>query len=396
MNISVTQHPAGLPDSTDDGDSSQRSASTSRRAAREGERLDAAVARTAAEGRVSRAKVVEGSPPIYLTRRAMREAASRTAAELEVTIATEAFTAPRILVDAPALGAGGEHVLAARPVARRHRSGAIGAPAASPPARLRREGRRLARKITAGASLLFIGSLVVVTSLPAQAVPAPDGLDPVIAQLDPETQSLPPVSAEPTALLARDEIVVREPVEVARATPDQRAALQTVADSEPARSSYGGKPAFPQTWSMLETDYVQTPFPSLAQLPISSPFGYRSGGFHGGTDIPLPAGQEILPIANGVVSAVWQGDNPGGGGYTVFIDHNINGQFVQSWYSHMLPGSIRVEVGQVVDITTVIGEVGSSGRSTGNHLHLELKNSDYVSFDPVLWLQTRETRLERG
>ncbi|WP_026373860.1 M23 family metallopeptidase [Agrococcus lahaulensis] len=145
---------------------------------------------------------------------------------------------------------------------------------------------------------------------------------------------------------------------------------------------------------MLETDYVQTPFPQISQLPISSGFGYRPGGMHGGTDIPLPPGQEIRPIANGVVSAVWQGNNPGGGGYAVFVDHNINGQFVQSWYPHMQAGSIRVEVGQVVDVSTVVGQVGSTGRSTGPHLHLELKNSDYVSFDPLLWLQTRETRLE--
>nr|WP_241249602.1 M23 family metallopeptidase [Agrococcus sp. KRD186] len=147
---------------------------------------------------------------------------------------------------------------------------------------------------------------------------------------------------------------------------------------------------------MLETDYVQTPFPQITQLPISSGFGYRSGGFHGGTDIPLPPGQEIRPIANGVVSAVWQGNNPGGGGYAVFVDHNINGQFVQSWYPHMQAGSIQVQVGQVIDISTVIGGVGSTGRSTGPHLHLEMKNSDYVSFDPLRWLQTRETRLEVG
>ncbi|SDR65071.1 Peptidase family M23 [Agrococcus carbonis] len=136
---------------------------------------------------------------------------------------------------------------------------------------------------------------------------------------------------------------------------------------------YGGSPAFPNAWSMLETDYVQTPFPQISQLPISSGFGYRPGGMHGGTDIPLPPGQEIRPIANGVVSAVWQGNNPGGGGYAVFVDHNINGQFVQSWYPHMQAGSIRVEVGQVVDVSTVVGQVGSTGRSTGPHLHLEFE-----------------------
>ena len=41
-----------------------------------------------------------------------------------------------------------------------------------------------------------------------------------------------------------------------------------------------------------------------------------------------------------------------------------------------------------------LGVEGSTGTSTGNHLHLEMKNSDSVSFDPVLWLQTRQMRLE--
>lgn len=397
MASSVTEHPAGAHGSTRMGASdSATTPHTSRRSAREKERLEAAIARTTAEGRGGHAKVVEGSPPIYVTRRAMREGASRTAETLQIIFAGESFVAPSTTVDAPALGNGGQHVPAPRPAVRRIEPAVKRAPVTSSPVRTHRNVRRLARKITAGASLLFIGSLVVVTSLPAQAVPVPGEFDPVVAQLDPETQSLPPVGAETTALLARDDIVVRDPVDAARTTPDELAALQSVADSEPAGSSYGGEPAFPRAWSMLETDYVQTPFPSLAQLPISSPFGYRAGGFHGGTDIPLPAGQEIRPIANGVVSEVWQGNNPGGGGYVVFIDHNINGQFVQSWYAHMVAGSIRVEVGQVVDITTVIGEVGSSGRSTGPHLHLELKNSDYVSFDPVLWLQTRETDLESG
>ncbi|KAA6435146.1 M23 family metallopeptidase [Agrococcus sediminis] len=232
--------------------------------------------------------------------------------------------------------------------------------------------------------------------MPAQAVQPPGELDPQVAQLEPETQSLDPVAADASTVFARDDIVVRDPLESALMSEGERAALQAVADSEPGGSYYGGRPAFPATWSMMETDYVQTPFPQVTQLPISSGFGYRSGGFHGGTDIPLAPGQEIRPVANGVVSAVWQGDNPGGGGYAVFVDHNIDGQFVQSWYPHMQAGSIRVEVGQVVDISTVLGGVGSTGRSTGPHLHLEMKNSDYVSFDPLRWLQTRETRLEVG
>ncbi|MET4098151.1 murein DD-endopeptidase MepM/ murein hydrolase activator NlpD [Agrococcus sp. UYP10] len=354
------------------------------------------IARTAAEARAELGvAVVQGSPLIYTSRRAMRVAATRTAQALPARVAELEPAARRIVVDAPALGNGGEHA----PSQRRAPVAAVplerSAPSSRSPAG-RRHRRGVARQVTAGAALLLIGSLVVVTSLPAQAVQPPAGLDPRVAQLEPEVQSLAPVSSEATTLFARDAIVVSDPVESALMSPDELAALQATADSEAGGSYFGGDPAFPGVWPALETDYVQTPFPQIADMPISSGFGNRPGGFHGGTDIPLPPGQEIRPIANGVVSAVWQGDNPGGGGYAVFVDHNIDGRFVQSWYPHMLAGSIRVEVGQVVDISTVLGGVGSTGRSSGPHLHLELKNSDYVSFDPVTWLETRELRLETG
>lgn len=366
-----------------------------RRSLRERERAAAMIAQTGAEARAgARPVVAEGAPPIYASRRALREAATRTALALPVQLAESTGSASRIVVDAPALGNGGEHVPAvrARVIAPRV---TLSAPPSRPSHTPARRVRTIARKVTAGAALLFIGSLVVVTSLPAQAMQPSAKGDVEVAQGEPDVQSLEPVSAEATTLFARDEVVVNDPLETALMSPDEQAEIQAVADAEPGGTYYGGKPAFPNAWSMLETDYVQTPFPQIPQLPISSGFGYRSGGMHGGTDIPLPPGQEIRPVANGVVSAVWQGDNPGGGGYAVFVDHNINGQFVQSWYPHMQAGSIRVEVGQVIDVSTVVGQVGSTGRSTGPHLHLEMKNSDYVSFDPLLWLQTRETRLER-
>ncbi|MBO1770377.1 M23 family metallopeptidase [Agrococcus sp. TF02-05] len=369
-----------------------------RRELRERERAAEAIALTAAEARTAaRVTVVEGSAPLYTTRRAMREAATQAARELPVTMAAEAFAPPVITVDAPSLGTGGEHAPAVRPLAPRPLAPRVvrrTAPA-GPPVRRRSSVRGIAQKITAGGALLFIGSLVVVTSLPAQAVQQPGGIDPQVAAMHEEgEQTLEGVSAEVTSYFARDDIIVNDQVAAARMSDGERAAFQAVADGEPAGPSYTGDPAFPQVWSMLETSFVQTPFPDMDQVSMSSGFGYRPGGFHGGSDFTPGLGTDIRPIANGVVSAVFQGNNPGGGGYSVFIDHNIDGQFVQSWYGHMLPGSIDVRVGQVVDITTIIGQVGNSGRSTGPHLHLELKNSDYVSFDPVLWLQTREMNLE--
>lgn len=366
-----------------------------RRQLREQQRAAESIALTASEARAAeRVMVVEGSAPLYTTRRAMREAATRVAHELPVQIAEPTFTEPLITVDAPSLGNGGDQVPGVRQPRALAPRVVRQTVAIAPPPRRTSSLRGIARKITAGGALLFIGSLVVVTSLPAQAVQSPEELSAEIAQIDAGQQTLAGNEADSTSYFSRDDIVVTDEIAEARMSAGELAAFQAVADAEPTGASYGGDPAFPRTWSMLQTSVAQSPFPSLAQLPVSSGFGNRPGGFHGGTDIPLPLGTEIRPIANGVVSAVWQGNNPGGGGYVVFIDHNIDGQFVQSWYAHMLPGSIQVEVGQVVDITTVVGQVGSSGRSTGPHLHLELKNREYVSFDPMLWLQTREMDLE--
>ncbi|WP_405219648.1 peptidoglycan DD-metalloendopeptidase family protein [Agrococcus sp. Ld7] len=366
-----------------------------RRALREQERAAEAIAMTASEARaVERVTVVEGAATLYVSRRALREAATRVARDLSVTIAEPTYTAPIITVDAPSLGNGGEAVPGvrpARPLAPRViRRASIAPPPQPKPGR----GRRVAQKLSAGGALLFIGSLVVVTSLPAQAVQPGAGIDPEVAQIHDDAQTLDSVSAESTTYFARDDVTVNDQMAVARMSAGERAAYQAVADGEPVGRSYTGDPAFPQVWSMLKTGFVQTPFPTMDQVALSSQFGYRPGGFHGGSDLTPGLGTEIRPIANGVVSAVWQGNNPGGGGYAVFIDHNIDGEFVQSWYAHMMPGTINVEVGQVVDITDVVGQVGSSGRSTGPHLHLELKNADYVSFDPMLWLQTREMNLE--
>ncbi len=364
-----------------------------RRELRDRERAADAIALTASEARATeRVTVVQGSAPLYTSRRAMREAATRVARDLTVSIAEQTYTAPIITVDAPSLGNGGDSVPGVRP-ARPFVPRVVRQLPIAPPSRPARSVRRIAQKITAGGALLFIGSLVVVTSLPAQAVQPTAGLDPEVAQIH-DLQTLESVSTETTSYFARDDITVNDQVAAARMSEGERAAYQAVADSETPGASYTGEPALPQVWQMLDTGFVQTPFPTMDQVPMSSQFGYRPGGFHGGSDLTPGIGTDVRPIANGVVSAVWQGNNPGGGGYAVFIDHNIDGEFVQSWYAHMLPGSINVEVGQVVDISDIIGQVGNSGRSTGPHLHLELKNSDYVSFDPMLWLQSRDMNLE--
>lgn len=89
---------------------------------------------------------------------------------------------------------------------------------------------------------------------------------------------------------------------------------------------------------------------------------------HAGVDIAAPGGTPIYAVAAGKVSvAAYSGD---GYGNKVVIQHNINGKVYTTLYGHM--SSIKVKKGDVVTKDTVIGYVGSTGNSQGNHLHLNV------------------------
>lgn len=101
---------------------------------------------------------------------------------------------------------------------------------------------------------------------------------------------------------------------------------------------------------------------------ISSRFGSRGASrstVHTGLDISTSAGTGIRPISAGTVTyAAYKGSY----GNLIIIDH---GNGVQSYYAHC--NALYVSVGQSVDTNTTIGAVGSTGNSTGPHLHLEIR-----------------------
>jgi len=130
---------------------------------------------------------------------------------------------------------------------------------------------------------------------------------------------------------------------------------------------------------------VQWPVP--AGTPISSGFGYREcigcSTNHTGTDFNPGSGYPIQVISDGVVTeAGWDST---GYGNKVVVQHVIDGQVVSTLYAHMLDGSIAVAVGQTVPRGTVLGLVGSTGESTGAHLHLSVI-IDGTMIDPYPWL----------
>ncbi len=96
---------------------------------------------------------------------------------------------------------------------------------------------------------------------------------------------------------------------------------------------------------------------------------------HNGTDIcGLGKGPwYIEAFADGKVLKAQESTAPGGGfGHYVVIQHKIDGEFYTSLYAHMVPGSIQVKPGQKVTAGTVLGKMGTSGMSTGVHLHWEI------------------------
>lgn len=100
-----------------------------------------------------------------------------------------------------------------------------------------------------------------------------------------------------------------------------------------------------------------------------NPFGGRTYEFHAGMDIAGDRGDIVVAPAGGTVTkAGWQG----GYGQMIEVDHG-NGLITR--YGHL--SKLNVEVGDVISRGQLIGFVGSTGRSTGPHLHYELRLNDH-------------------
>ena len=117
-----------------------------------------------------------------------------------------------------------------------------------------------------------------------------------------------------------------------------------------------------------------------------SPFGGRMYEFHAGLDIDGERGDDVIAPAMGTVTeAGWKG----GYGQMIEIDHG-NGLFTR--YGHL--SKIDVEVGQPITRGQQIGLIGSTGRSTGPHLHFELRLGE-KPINPRRFLPTEPTELAK-
>lgn len=121
---------------------------------------------------------------------------------------------------------------------------------------------------------------------------------------------------------------------------------------------------------------------------ISSPYGTRvhpftgSVSFHSGTDIASSCGRPMYAASSGTVEyAGWYG------GYGNYIRIN-HGNGLTTAYGHIQNGGIQVQMGQPISVGQQIALIGTTGTSTGCHLHFEVRNSG-VTTDPIPYLRSK-------
>lgn len=124
-----------------------------------------------------------------------------------------------------------------------------------------------------------------------------------------------------------------------------------------------------------ETKNATFTHPIAGQSVLSSGFGPRGHRQHRGVDLAAPQGTPIQAWSGGKVSFV--GFDKNGYGNYVIIEHP-DGRTTR--YGHMR--AIHVQTGQEVFTGTKIGTVGNTGRSTGPHLHFEIRDSNGVAQNP--------------
>ncbi|MEW6308095.1 MAG: M23 family metallopeptidase [Bacillota bacterium] len=114
------------------------------------------------------------------------------------------------------------------------------------------------------------------------------------------------------------------------------------------------------------------------QGQVTSRYGPRWGQMHTGIDIAAPTGSPIKAAAAGkVTTAAWLGRY----GRTIVVDH---GSGFETLYAHL--SAYAAKVGATVSQGEIIGRVGSTGNSTGPHLHFEVRQGDKAK-NPELFLE---------
>jgi Membrane proteins related to metalloendopeptidases len=226
------------------------------------------------------------------------------------------------------------------------------------------------------AILTMVGGLVATVAIPAYAASTRMPVEEVAQTLQQvsaeDAQSLVVASDATSTELARDSYSATTEDEIAKKKAAEAAAARARAVASVA--------SVPVDINLVSPGTGEVRWPILN---FTKGRGLGDSGYHQGVDLLAPGGTPLYAAAAGVVRTSQEAF--GGYGVAVVIDHVIGGQRVSTLYGHMTYGSRQVVAGQTVEAGQLIGLVGSTGSSTANHLHFEVRiNNGLV--DPWAWL----------
>lgn len=227
------------------------------------------------------------------------------------------------------------------------------------------------RRASAGSAMSLIALFTVSVSLPALALNAsPDEAAATVAVNAAVAQTLS-FSGTTSTLVQRDGFTVTDIPKPASFT--EVAAGGTWTSLSPSQLSDQG-------WALPVLGRITSPFGPRPNRPVAG-----VGAYHSGTDIAAPCGRPVFAGSSGtVVNAGYQGSY----GNWVLIEH---GNGIQTGYAHN--SKLLVKAGQSVSAGEVIALVGTTGASSGCHVHFETR-VDGTRSDPETFMNSRGVSLD--
>ncbi len=241
------------------------------------------------------------------------------------------------------------------------------------------DARKVVKPLRSIAIFGAVGALVAAVALPAYAASKPADASATVQQLAAvDAQSLVVASQTTAAPVDRGTFSATTPEEIEKKKAEEAAAARAAALASTA--SAGSRSFDIGNYALVSPGSGEVRYP----LPLGSYKVTRTlGGAHNGADMVSPQGTPIYAATAGVVRV--SSESYYGYGVGVVIDGVVGGQRVETTYGHMTYGSRQVQVGESVAAGQLIGFVGSTGRSTANHLHFEVKVSGGL-VEPIAWL----------
>ncbi|QOC90393.1 M23 family metallopeptidase [Micromonospora craniellae] len=248
------------------------------------------------------------------------------------------------------------------------------------PARHRRRIGRHGRRLAVGAvAVLGLGlGGVVVTNLDDSPTPSPVSLD-AQARAEAAARAKATDQADRSARGSATPATPESPRPTPTASPTATPSASPTAKPRPTATKASKATTKTTKSTAPKPDWVIP----MAGATVTSCYGPRWGTLHAGIDFALPAGTPVRAASGGTVTKA--GDVGDGYGISVVIDHG-NGYLTH--YAHL--STTRVSVGGKVSTGQTIGLEGSTGDSTGPHLHFEVHQGQmWKQIDPAPFLRAR-------